>query len=752
MIFEYMNENLYELMKKRDHLFPESVVKNIMFQLMQGLAHMHKYGFFHRDLKPENLLCNGPELVKIADFGLAREIRSRPPYTDYVSTRWYRAPEILLRSTNYNSPIDIWAVACIAAECYTLRPLFPGTSEIDQLFKICTVLGTPTKEEWPEGLSLAAKMNFKWNKCVRVDLQKLIPNANPDAIDLIESMLSWDPKRRPNANQCLKHSYFKGMVETTMATSNNAPTKQQQQPDYHENNLEDINDFITGAADPFSKPVLIKKTTTTTNVVDEMNQQPNKMVKKPTFKDSIEDIDDMLQDFEKKYNYESKPTATTTTTNKTLNKQSSFSNKQATTNGSNIRDSILAQFKEDPIFGDLLNHKPSNQPIAPIKRQSIISTTTNNNNQQSNNVLQKKNSNLDMNALNRVDSNMQKKKFDDLFSSIVNNNDALLATSKQTATTGNNNSNTSTNNSLNKLLNSDESKNKKYMDDFFFDEENLKPSIKKMNSTKTSEAEAVTNNNRRRGNQQVPVKGGSKDILDEILFGNDLFGTQSPSLLSKTKPQLSQQPKKSTTTTNNNNRYDDIFSTNSATKKDNTLGNFLENEFSFLREDNNNNGKPEFNTRRSRYLPSGKRDPNSIPSATTTTNNNNNNLNSPNQQQSKGWNQSSIKLAPNLITTTTTTTNNSGGLGSGKQMNHGAYIPSFAIRDSAKGEKKSEYYFICIIFIFFFFCGSKIIQKFSFSKKVYPSSLKQPASIVFNPVKDQPRALPVQNRNDWNSK
>ena len=135
-------------------------------------------GYFHRDLKPENLLCSGPELVKIADFGLAREIRSRPPFTDYVSTRWwvmlsiirvqnckfntvfnkkyvnlylkwysfrYRAPEVLLRSTNYNSPLDIWALGTIMAELYTLRPLFPGSSEIDQLFKICSVLGTPSK-------------------------------------------------------------------------------------------------------------------------------------------------------------------------------------------------------------------------------------------------------------------------------------------------------------------------------------------------------------------------------------------------------------------------------------------------------------------------------------------------------------------------------------------------------------------------------------------------------------------------------
>ena len=88
-------------------------------------------GYFHRDIKPENLLCNGAENVKIADFGLAREIRSRPPYTDYVSTRWYRAPEVLLRSTNYSSPIDIWACGAIIAELYSLKPLFPGSSEVN---------------------------------------------------------------------------------------------------------------------------------------------------------------------------------------------------------------------------------------------------------------------------------------------------------------------------------------------------------------------------------------------------------------------------------------------------------------------------------------------------------------------------------------------------------------------------------------------------------------------------------------------
>ena len=91
---------------------------------------MHKHGFFHRDLKPENLLIKD-NVLKISGYELSREIKSKPPFTDYVSTRWYRAPEILLKSTNYSSPIDIFALGSIMAELYLLKPLFPGNSEVD---------------------------------------------------------------------------------------------------------------------------------------------------------------------------------------------------------------------------------------------------------------------------------------------------------------------------------------------------------------------------------------------------------------------------------------------------------------------------------------------------------------------------------------------------------------------------------------------------------------------------------------------
>ncbi|CAL8085574.1 unnamed protein product [Calicophoron daubneyi] len=208
-VFEHMRENLYEMIKRRTKLFPEETIRNIVWQVLDGLAFMHKQGFFHRDMKPENLLCNGPDTVKLADFGLAREIRSQPPYTDYVSTRWYRAPEVLLRSTSYNSPIDLFAVGCIMAELYTFRPLFPGSSEIDMIFKICSVLGTPSMVDWPEGYQLAAAMNFKFPQCSPSSLRALIPNASGEAVQLISDLIAWNPKRRPTAREALRRSYFK---------------------------------------------------------------------------------------------------------------------------------------------------------------------------------------------------------------------------------------------------------------------------------------------------------------------------------------------------------------------------------------------------------------------------------------------------------------------------------------------------------------------------------------------------------------
>lgn len=210
-VFEYMEFNLLSLIQNKPDI-SESQIRGIMQQIICGLAHMHKYGYFHRDLKPENLLCKENK-IKIADFGLAKEVRSIPPFTEYVSTRWYRAPECLLRSTHYSSPVDIWALGCIMSELFSKQPLFPGTSERDQLIKISNLLGVPTN--WQIGLNLAKKIELKFPININVnsttinnDLVRLHPNASQDAIDLIKEMLRWDPNTRPTAQALLGHPFF----------------------------------------------------------------------------------------------------------------------------------------------------------------------------------------------------------------------------------------------------------------------------------------------------------------------------------------------------------------------------------------------------------------------------------------------------------------------------------------------------------------------------------------------------------------
>ncbi|XP_019156614.1 PREDICTED: cyclin-dependent kinase F-4-like isoform X3 [Ipomoea nil] len=233
-VFEYMECNLYQLMKDRVKLFSEAEIKNWCFQVFQGLAHMHQRGYFHRDLKPENLLVS-KDIIKIADFGLAREINSQPPYTEYVSTRWYRAPEVLLQSPTYGFAVDMWAMGAIMAELFTKRPLFPGLNEADEIYKICSVLGSPTMTEWSEGLQLA---NSIFTRChestVGLHLSVLIPSASEDAINLITSLCSWDPCKRPTAADVLQHPFFQnclyvppslrsgvGLTRTTQSGRNN---------------------------------------------------------------------------------------------------------------------------------------------------------------------------------------------------------------------------------------------------------------------------------------------------------------------------------------------------------------------------------------------------------------------------------------------------------------------------------------------------------------------------------------------------
>lgn len=178
-----------------------------MSQVLQGLSYMHRNGYFHRDLKPENLLVTR-DIIKIADFGLAREVSSLPPFTEYVSTRWYRAPEVLLQSSSYTPAIDMWAVGAILAELFTFCPIFPGESELDQLYKICCVLGRPDWSVFPEARNISRLVDISYFEIMPTNLSDIIPNASMEAIDLIKQLFSWDPAKRPTADQCLQHPFF----------------------------------------------------------------------------------------------------------------------------------------------------------------------------------------------------------------------------------------------------------------------------------------------------------------------------------------------------------------------------------------------------------------------------------------------------------------------------------------------------------------------------------------------------------------
>lgn len=204
LVFEYCDTNLYTLLKESQE-FEEIRIKEIVKDILLGLCELHKGGFFHRDLKPENVLIHR-HTAKICDFGLAKEIRTQPPFTDYVSTRWYRAPEILLKGRRYNWQVDIFALGCIMVEMYTKVPLFPGSSELDQLSRYCSILGTPN--EWAEGVRMASQINYRFPHSIGVPFEAIMPNASPEAIEFLNAILVWDPRLRPSAEMCLNHQYF----------------------------------------------------------------------------------------------------------------------------------------------------------------------------------------------------------------------------------------------------------------------------------------------------------------------------------------------------------------------------------------------------------------------------------------------------------------------------------------------------------------------------------------------------------------
>jgi len=209
LVFEYLERDLKQYMDDCGAILAMNNVKLFLFQMLRGLAYCHSRRVLHRDLKPQNLLINERGELKLADFGLARA-KSVPTktYSNEVVTLWYRPPDVLLGSTEYSTPIDMWGVGCIFYEMASGRPLFPGSTVEDELHLIFKVLGTPTENNWP-GISRSEELaGYKFPSYQSESLVTKAPRLDSDGINLLTSFLLFEAKKRLPAREALKHPYF----------------------------------------------------------------------------------------------------------------------------------------------------------------------------------------------------------------------------------------------------------------------------------------------------------------------------------------------------------------------------------------------------------------------------------------------------------------------------------------------------------------------------------------------------------------
>uniref|UniRef100_A0AAF6YUK9 Mitogen-activated protein kinase 1 n=4 Tax=Laurasiatheria TaxID=314145 RepID=A0AAF6YUK9_BOVIN len=228
IVQDLMETDLYKLLKTQ-HLSNDHICY-FLYQILRGLKYIHSANVLHRDLKPSNLLLNTTCDLKICDFGLARVADPDHDHTgfltEYVATRWYRAPEIMLNSKGYTKSIDIWSVGCILAEMLSNRPIFPGKHYLDQLNHILGILGSPSQEDLNciinlkarnYLLSLPHKNKVPWNR--------LFPNADSKALDLLDKMLTFNPHKRIEVEQALAHPYLEQYYDPSDEPVAEAPFK-----------------------------------------------------------------------------------------------------------------------------------------------------------------------------------------------------------------------------------------------------------------------------------------------------------------------------------------------------------------------------------------------------------------------------------------------------------------------------------------------------------------------------------------------
>lgn len=227
LVQTYMECDLFKLL--RSQKLSDDHVCYFLYQILRGLKYIHSANVLHRDLKPSNLLLNSNCDLRICDFGLSRvadpEFDHTGTLTEYVATRWYRAPEVMLNAKGYTKCMDMWGVGCCLAEMVCNRPTFPGKNYLDQIHKITDILGTPTKQD-SEFIVNPKARDFLWSlpKRSKMPWEKLLPRASTaELIDLLDKLLTFDPNKRINVEDALAHPYLKAYYDPTDEPVNQRP-------------------------------------------------------------------------------------------------------------------------------------------------------------------------------------------------------------------------------------------------------------------------------------------------------------------------------------------------------------------------------------------------------------------------------------------------------------------------------------------------------------------------------------------------